>query len=216
MSIDKAALDLATAYDQATQIRAALTKKIETNHTTYLPEMALDQDKRDTDQANAQITALTTKAQADFDARITGAKASLNLDYGADMTADIAAELDQIEKSGITRNELAMYLDKYKDNKLALRRLSAMAKAIGYAVTGATYDSLAYQLGTIAHDGQQIIDALPTAQGGKPGMVAKIGLNLITDHILRYNNLKAAPFTVTSSKTAANVFNSTYKPAGEA
>lgn len=211
MTLDQAAVELATAYDQASQIRNDLAKKIETNHTTFQPDSALAQDKTDTDKANAQITALTAKAQADFDARISGAKASLNLDYGADMTADIAAELDQIEKSGITRDELAMYLDKYKDNKLALRRLSAMAKAVGYAVTGATYDSLAYQLGTIAHDGQQIINALPTAQGSEPGMVAKIGLNLITDHILRYNNLKAAPFTVTSSKTAANVFNGTYK-----
>ncbi|WP_125705499.1 hypothetical protein [Lacticaseibacillus daqingensis] len=212
MSLDTAELELATAYDNASAIRVSLEKKIESNHTTFLPDSALQQDKADTDKATAQLAALVAKARADFDTHIEGEQARLNLDYGADMTADIGAELDQIEKSGVTRDELGMYLKKYKDNKLALRRLSAMAKAKGYAVTGATYDSLVYLLGTIKHDGQQIIDALPTAQGDGTGMVARIGLNLMAEHVVRYDNLKDAPFMVVDGKIAASVFNETHKP----
>ena len=192
MSLDSIVLDLASAYDKAANLNAELDKEIQTNHKTYTTEYVQAADTATTDKFKQQITSIYDDAAASFDAAIKAEKQAVASGFASTITADTAAELDQVGKTKPTMAEMRVYLDKFKDNQLALRRLTAIAEENGYAIAGPTFEALTTQLAIVENDGKSVLSSIQTAQP----VYGKIALNLMTDHVIRLKKLQEAPFTV--------------------
>lgn len=180
---------------KANQLYLDLNKKIEQNHTTFIdPTLA---DQRDTQTTAAQIAELYRQAQQTLDSAVKQKQDDINKRYHGDVTADQLANINQLAKYDLSEDELAGYLDKYKDNLPLLKAFELVIKDKGWLIDGLTYDNEIEFLKRFKSSMQAVVDGM---QNGSPKglpLETKIASNMLTGHVKDWKaKVKSSAYTL--------------------
>lgn len=173
--------------NQGASIKQKLDADIKIALATYQEEFSTDEVKRLTDNANAQLASLKNQAQETLDNGINSMQTELDNKYFANIEPAVASEIEMLQHTDLSSDELKGYVRKYQSNLPVLRRLEAIAKGKGYKIVGLTYS---HELSFIEHfkkDTQVLVDQIPT----NANTLTKISTNMLLDKVDQYNKKQA-------------------------
>lgn len=191
----------------AAQTRESYRSQAQRNTETMQPEYSREQNATLLAAAQKRLSRLAEDAQGEVNrAQTKFDKAIDDLFNNREFDANMAAQLDNLEKIDLTGDEFTYYARQFKDSSLAMRRLAAIAKDQGYRVNGPTIDVMNGLKNDAIQDLQDVADSV-AAGGVDANMTAEL---IATDSaekakttVEAFNRTAENGFTVTANNQAA-------------
>ncbi|MCI2170725.1 hypothetical protein [Schleiferilactobacillus perolens] len=191
----------------AAQTRESYRSQAQRNTETMQPEYSREQNATLLAAAQKRLSRLAEDAQGEVNrAQTKFDKAIDDLFNNREFDANMAAQLDNLEKIDLTGDEFTYYARQFKDSSLAMRRLAAIAKDQGYRVNGPTIDVMNGLKNDAIQDLQDVADSV-AAGGVDTNMTAEL---IATDSaekakttVEAFNRTAENGFTVTANNQAA-------------
>ena len=191
----------------AAQTRESYRSQAQRNTETMQPEYSREQNAALLAAAQKRLSRLAEDAQGEVNrAQTKFDKAIDDLFNNREFDANMAAQLDNLEKIDLTGDEFTYYARQFKDSSLAMRRLAAIAKDQGYRVNGPTIDVMNGLKNDAIQDLQDVADSV-AAGGVDTNMTAEL---IATDSaekakttVEAFNRTAENGFTVTANNQAA-------------